>query len=148
MRDLKIMAFAGFYSCLILYNLNKDNYSKFLWIGLIIYWLCAFLYSIGKKQFIFVIHSWLQYLHEREKLTRIFRKYYYQRFVYGQFIYGFKNENKMSKDLEVLKADVKKLMLKDWTKTEVEKLSEFMEDVIIATMVVNKLPIHVVTKSF
>ena len=50
----------------------------------------------------------------------------------------------MSKDLEVLKADVKKLMLKDWTKTEVEKLSEFMEDVIIATMVVNKLPIHVV----
>ena len=49
MRDLKIMAFAGFYSCLILYNLNKDNYSKFLWIGLIIYWLCAFLYSIGKK---------------------------------------------------------------------------------------------------
>jgi hypothetical protein len=54
----------------------------------------------------------------------------------------------MSKDLEVLKEDVKKLMLKDWTKTEVEKLSEFMEDVIIATMVVNKLPIHVVTKSF
>lgn len=50
----------------------------------------------------------------------------------------------MSKDLEVLKADVKKLMLKDWTKTEVEKLSEFMEDVIIATMVVNKLPIHIV----
>jgi hypothetical protein len=50
----------------------------------------------------------------------------------------------MSKDLEVLKADVKKLMLKDWTKTEVEKLSEFMEDVIIATMLVNKLPIHVV----
>ncbi len=59
-----------------------------------------------------------------------------------------KNENKMSKDLEVLKTDVKKLMLKNWTKTEVEKLSEFMEDVIIATMVVNKLPIHVVTKSF
>tara|TARA_R110000782_G_scaffold108970_1_gene197718 strand:- start:356 stop:601 length:246 start_codon:yes stop_codon:yes gene_type:complete len=54
----------------------------------------------------------------------------------------------MSKDLEILKADVKKLMLKDWTKTEVEKLSEFMEDVIIATMVVNKLPIHVVVKSF
>lgn len=51
----------------------------------------------------------------------------------------------MSKDLEVLKADVKKLMLKDWPKTEIEKLSEFMEDVIIATMVVNKLPIHVVT---
>ena len=50
----------------------------------------------------------------------------------------------MSKDLEILKADVKKLMLKDWTKTEVEKLSEFIEDVIIATMVVNKLPIHVV----
>ncbi len=50
----------------------------------------------------------------------------------------------MSKDLEVLKEDVRKLMLKDWTKTEVEKLSEFMEDVIIATMVVNKLPIHVV----
>jgi hypothetical protein len=50
----------------------------------------------------------------------------------------------MSKDLEILKTDVKKLMLKDWTKTEVEKLSEFMEDVIIATMVVNKLPIHVV----
>ena len=50
----------------------------------------------------------------------------------------------MSKDLEVLKADVKKLMLKDWTKTEVNKLDEFMEDVIIATMVVNKLPIHVV----
>ena len=50
----------------------------------------------------------------------------------------------MSKDLEVLKADVKNLMLKDWTKTEVEKLSEFMEDVIIATMVVNKLYIHVV----
>jgi len=50
----------------------------------------------------------------------------------------------MSKDLEILKADVKKLMLKDWTKTEVEKLSEFMEDVIVATMVVNKLPIHVV----
>ena len=37
---------------------------------------------------------------------------------------------------------------KDWTKTEVEKLSEFMEHVIIETMVVNKLPIHVVTKSF
>ncbi len=54
----------------------------------------------------------------------------------------------MSKDLEILKADVKKLMLKDWTKTEVEKLSEFMEDVIIATMVVNKLPIHVAVKSF
>jgi len=50
----------------------------------------------------------------------------------------------MSKDLEVLKADVKKLMLKDWTKTEVTKLDEFMEDVIIATMQVNKLPIHVV----
>ena len=50
----------------------------------------------------------------------------------------------MSKDLEVLKSDVKKLMLKDWTKTEVEKLSEFMEDVIIATMKVNKLPIHIV----
>ena len=54
----------------------------------------------------------------------------------------------MSKDLEVLKADVKKMMLKYWTKTEVTKLDEFMEDVIIATMVVNKLPIHVVTKSF
>ena len=54
------------------------------------------------------------------------------------------NENKMSKNLEVLKADVKKLMLKDWTETEVTKLDEFMEDVIIATMVVNKLPIHVV----
>jgi len=54
----------------------------------------------------------------------------------------------MSKDLEVLKEDVRKLMLKDWNKTEVEKLYEFMEDVIIATMVVNKLPIHVVTKSF
>lgn len=53
-------------------------------------------------------------------------------------------EKKMSKDLEVLKADVKKLMLKDWTKTEVTKLDEFMEDVIIATMQVNKLPIHVV----
>lgn len=52
----------------------------------------------------------------------------------------------MSKDLEILKADVKKLMLKDWTKTEVEKLSEFMEDVIIATMVVNKLPIHDVVR--
>lgn len=51
----------------------------------------------------------------------------------------------MSKDLEVLKADVKKLMLKDWTKTEVTKLDEFMEDVIIATMLVNKLPIHIVT---
>jgi len=50
----------------------------------------------------------------------------------------------MSKDLEVLKADVKKLMLKDWTKTEVTKLDEFMEDVIIATMQVNKLPIHIV----
>lgn len=50
----------------------------------------------------------------------------------------------MSKDLELLKADVKKLMLKDWTETEVTKLDEFMEDVIIATMVVNKLPIHVV----
>ena len=50
----------------------------------------------------------------------------------------------MSKDLELLKDDVKKMMLKDWTKTEVEKLSEFMEDVIIATMLVNKLPIHVV----
>tara|TARA_R110000772_G_scaffold67020_2_gene148964 strand:+ start:428 stop:679 length:252 start_codon:yes stop_codon:yes gene_type:complete len=50
----------------------------------------------------------------------------------------------MSKDLEMLKADVKKLMLKDWTETEVTKLDEFMEDVIIATMVVNKLPIHVV----
>lgn len=50
----------------------------------------------------------------------------------------------MSKDLEVLKSDVKKLMLKDWTKTEVTKLDEFMEDVIIATMQVNKLPIHVV----
>jgi len=50
----------------------------------------------------------------------------------------------MSKDLEVLKADVKKLMLKDWTETEVTKLDEFMEDVIIATMVVNKLPIHFV----
>ena len=53
----------------------------------------------------------------------------------------------MSKDLEVIKADVKKLMLKDWTKTEVTKLDEFMEDVIIATMLVNKLPIHVVTNS-
>lgn len=50
----------------------------------------------------------------------------------------------MSKDLQVLKANVKKLMLKDWTETEVTKLDEFMEDVIIATMVVNKLPIHVV----
>ena len=48
----------------------------------------------------------------------------------------------MSKDLEMLKADVKKLMLKDWTKEEVTKLDEFMEDVIIATMQVNKLPIH------
>ena len=53
----------------------------------------------------------------------------------------------MSKDLEVLKADVKKLMLKDWTKTEVTKLDEFMEDVIIATMLVNKLPLHIVTNS-
>ena len=52
----------------------------------------------------------------------------------------------MSKDLEVLKADVKKLMLKDWTKTEVTKLEEFMEDVIIATMQVNKLPIHIVVQ--
>ena len=50
----------------------------------------------------------------------------------------------MSKNLEVLKADVKKLMLKDWTETEVTKLDEFMEDVIIATMLVNKLPIHIV----
>lgn len=50
----------------------------------------------------------------------------------------------MSKDLEVLKTEVKKLMLKDWTKTEVTKLAEFMEDVIIATMLVNKLPIHIV----
>jgi len=50
----------------------------------------------------------------------------------------------MSKNLEILKADVKKLMLKDWTKTEVTKLDEFMEDVIIATMQVNKLPIHIV----
>lgn len=50
----------------------------------------------------------------------------------------------MSKNLEVLKADVKKLMLKDWTETEVTKLNEFMEDVIIATMLVNKLPIHIV----
>lgn len=50
----------------------------------------------------------------------------------------------MSKDLEALKADVKKLMLKDWTKAEVTKLDEFMEDVIIATMQVNKLPIHIV----
>lgn len=50
----------------------------------------------------------------------------------------------MSKDLEVIKADVKKLMLKDWTETEVTKLDEFMEDVIIATMQVNKLPIHIV----
>lgn len=48
----------------------------------------------------------------------------------------------MSKDLEVIKSDVKKLMLKDWTETEVAKLDEFMEDVIIATMQVNKLPIH------
>lgn len=53
----------------------------------------------------------------------------------------------MSKDLEVLKADVKKLMLKDWTKIEVTKLDEFMEDVIIATMLVNKLPIHIVTNT-
>ena len=53
----------------------------------------------------------------------------------------------MSKDLEVLKADVKKLMLKDWTKTEVTKLDEFMEDVIIATMQVNKLPIHIVVQA-
>ncbi len=53
----------------------------------------------------------------------------------------------MSKDLEILKADVKKLMLKDWTKTEVKKLDEFMEDVIIATMLVNKLPIHIVSGS-
>ena len=53
----------------------------------------------------------------------------------------------MSKDLEMLKADVKKLMLKDWTKTEVTELDEFMEDVIIATMVVNKLPIHIVSNS-
>lgn len=52
----------------------------------------------------------------------------------------------MSKDLEVLKANVKKLMLKDWTKTEVTKLDEFMEDVIIATMQVNKLPIHIVVQ--
>ena len=50
---------------------------------------------------------------------------------------------KASKDLEVLKADVKKLMLKDWTRTEVTKLDEFMEDVIIATMQVNKLHINV-----
>ena len=50
----------------------------------------------------------------------------------------------MSKDLEVLKADVEKLMLKDWTKAEVTKLDEFMEDVIIATMTVIKLPIHIV----
>ena len=49
----------------------------------------------------------------------------------------------MSKDLEILKAEVKKLMLRDWTKTEVEQLSEFMEDVIIATMLVNKLPVHI-----
>ena len=49
----------------------------------------------------------------------------------------------MSKDLDVIKADVKKLMLKDWTETEVTKLDEFMEDVIIATMLVNKLPIHI-----
>jgi len=52
----------------------------------------------------------------------------------------------MSKDLEVLKADVKKLMLKDWTNTEITKLDEFMEDVIIATMRVNKLPIHIVVR--
>lgn len=52
----------------------------------------------------------------------------------------------MSKNLEVLKADVKKLMLKDWTETEVTKLDEFMEDVIIATMLVNKLPIHIVVE--
>ena len=51
---------------------------------------------------------------------------------------------KMSKNLEVLKADVKKRMLRNWTKTEVTKLDEFMEDVIIATMEVNKLPIHIV----
>lgn len=50
----------------------------------------------------------------------------------------------MSKNLEVLKADVEKLILKDWTKTEVTKLDEFMEDVIIATMRVIKLPIHIV----
>ena len=51
MKDLKIMAFVGFYSCTILYTLNKDNISKFMWIGLIAYWLCAFIYSLGKKQF-------------------------------------------------------------------------------------------------
>jgi len=53
----------------------------------------------------------------------------------------------MSKDLEILKEDVRKLMLKDWTKTELTKLDEFMEDVIIATMLVNKLPIHIVVNS-
>lgn len=52
----------------------------------------------------------------------------------------------MSKDLEILKANVKKMMLKDWTETEVTNLDEFMEDVIIATMVTNNLPIHIVEK--
>ena len=47
----------------------------------------------------------------------------------------------MSKDLEALKIDIKKIILKSWTKKEVEKLDEFMEDVIKATMSVNNLPI-------
>ena len=92
--------------------------------------------------------KWRQLKMVSQSLKKLLVQHYTQRIVYGQFIYGFKNENKMSKDLEILKDDVKKLMLKDWTKTEVENLSEFMEDVIIATMVVNKLPIHVVVKSF
>lgn len=41
-------------------------------------------------------------------------------------------------ELEILASKVKVLMLKDWTEKEVEKLNEFMEDVIIGTMLVSE----------
>jgi len=44
--------------------------------------------------------------------------------------------------LESLKINIKKLMLKNWTATEIESLDEFMEDVIIATVTAHELPIQ------
>ena len=48
-----------------------------------------------------------------------------------------------SVDLEVLRIKVKELMLKDWVNSEIDELNEFMEDVIIATMLVNDIPVHI-----